>query len=63
MMLAIVEIKNLPTYYSKYVVARLVDCELWYWQSWEDKTDAENSAKEVNGVVIERNLNDLRKGE
>ena len=50
----ICEIKNLPRYIpDKYVVARIVNSELWYWGSYDDKVKADRAARELeNGVVV-----------
>lgn len=48
------QINNLPTHYKKYVIAMLINHELWYWGSWDDKGKAEQIAKTMpDGVVIE----------
>lgn len=49
-----IQINNLPMDYKKYVVAMLIDNNLWYWGSWDDKSKAEQVAKTMpDGVVIE----------
>ena len=50
----ICEIKNLPRYIpDKYVVARVVNAELWFWGSYDDKDKADRAARELeNGVVV-----------
>ena len=48
----IVNVNNLPNSYEKYVVARVVDNELWFWGSWEDESEATHVAREIGGVVI-----------
>lgn len=55
MILFTVKIKNLPDYkLKKYIVARLVDGELWFYGTWEDKEEADRVAREFeNGLVVE----------
>lgn len=49
------EIQNRPDYpLSKYVVARAVCGELWFWGSWNDENEAYRVAKQFdNGCVLE----------
>ena len=48
-------VNNLPENPERYIVARLSNCELWYWGSWDNKEKAEKAAEEFdNGVVVER---------
>lgn len=49
-----VEVMNVPTETERYVVARICDCQLWYWGSWDNKKDADITAHEIDGVVVER---------
>ena len=50
-----VEIQNCPAETDKYIVARFVMGEFWYWGSWQDKKAAERVAGTFdNGVVLER---------
>lgn len=48
-------VKNITDNPRKYVVAKVVDNELWYWSTWNDKAMAEQSAKECgdNAFVLE----------
>jgi len=50
------KINNLPEYAKdcKYIVARLVDNEVWFWGAYEDLEKAFQSANEVSGIVVER---------
>ena len=51
-----VNVKNTPAYpLRRWVVARLDEKgSLWFYGSWDDKSDAERVAAELgNGVVIE----------
>ena len=52
---ALAVVKNKPDYpLSRYVVARAVDGDLWFWGTWELFSDALKIAKELeNGVVLE----------
>ena len=48
-------INNLPTYANeyKYIVARRVDGELWFWVAWNDRDKANDGAEELgNGVIL-----------
>lgn len=47
-----VTVRNVPEHASGYIVARVSDCALWYWGCWEKKEDAEESARNVEGVVV-----------
>jgi streptogramin lyase len=48
-----VTIYNVPKTAERYIVARCSNGELWYWGSWEDLTDAQTIADEVDGLVVE----------
>lgn len=49
-----VTINNLPEKHKRYVVARLVQNELWYWGSWNDRRDADDVALTFdNGIVVD----------
>ena len=37
---------------TKYIVARLVDDELWYWGSYEDIERSETAAKQFTNALI-----------
>lgn len=42
----------------KYVVARLVDGQFWFWGQWDDEDEARKVAEQFeNGVVLERGEN------
>lgn len=45
-------IKNLPATYKPYIVARVVDDDLWYWGSWDDEERAHAVANEIGGIVV-----------
>ena len=47
-------INNLPTYANeyKYIVARRVDEELWFWGAWNDRNKANEVALEIGGEVV-----------
>ena len=47
-------VKNIDKIYARYVVARLVDGEFWFWGQWDDKDKANSVAGEFeNGVVFD----------
>lgn len=49
-----VNINNLDADHERFVVCRLVDCQLWYWGSWSDPLEAERVARTFeNGVVVD----------
>ena len=49
-----VTVNNMPEIYEKYVVARYDHNELWFWGSWKDFETAEEMAREVDGIVLEK---------
>ena len=55
-MQAIVTINNCPEKCERYIVARIdeADCSFWFWDSWEEKAEAERVAKEIRGYVFEK---------
>ena len=53
-MKTIVKIKNMPDSPRKYIVARAVQGDLWYYASWDEKDKAEQCKEEFeNGVIAE----------
>lgn len=49
-----VSINNMDEDHERFVVARLVDNQLWYWGSWSDPLEAERVARTFeNGVVVD----------
>ena len=48
-------IKNRPEYpLRKYVVAKAICGELWFWGTWDDENEAYRVAKQFdNGCVLE----------
>lgn len=46
------KINNLPTTCKKYIVARYVDGEYWYWGTFEDGAKAERVAVEIDGEIF-----------
>lgn len=49
-----VKVNNTPNYTEKYIVARVYNSELWYWGSWDVLEDAEEAARNTDGVVVRR---------
>lgn len=49
-----VNVNNMPTNCNKYVIARPVDGELWYFSSFDDKEQAIKIARDLDAVVAER---------
>ena len=47
------EIKNLPLYHQRYVVARNVEGDYWFWGSWSEERPAYEAAHRINGFVFE----------
>lgn len=47
-----VTVHNVPEYASGYIVARVNEGSLWYWGSWDNEDDAEECARDVDGVVV-----------
>lgn len=52
---AIVTIKNVPADPEKYIVARFVSGDLWYWGSFaeDEKNRAERARDEIDGLICE----------
>ena len=49
------QINNYKSYADqyKYIVARRVDGELWFWGAWNDRDKANDVAEELgNGIVL-----------
>ena len=49
-----VEVKNCPKYVEQYdyIVARLVEGDLWFWGAYSDLDKATKAANEVKGIVV-----------
>ena len=46
-------INNMPkNTEEKYIVARRVDGDLWFWGAWNDRNRANEVAMEIGGEVI-----------
>ena len=45
-------INNMPNATEKYIVARRVDGDLWFWGSYADRDRANEVALEIGGEVI-----------
>lgn len=47
-------VRNVPNGAQRYIVARLVDSELWYYGGWESENEADRFAKRFeNGVSVD----------
>lgn len=51
-----VEVNNVPDDFKEWIVARWSPetRELWFWGSWDNKAQAEEIAKMIDGIVIRR---------
>lgn len=47
-------VNNMDEESSKYVVARPINAELWFWGSYDNEDEAVNAARLMNGIVLER---------
>lgn len=47
-------IYNMPDYAKgyKYIVARRVDGDLWFWGAWNDRNTANAVALDIGGEVV-----------
>lgn len=45
-------VHNVPEHAEGYIVARVSNGSLWYWGSWDNEDDAEEFARNVDGVVV-----------
>jgi len=50
-----IEIKNLPPYHERYVIAKHIDGNYWYWGSWSSEEEAYKVARNISGYVFDRN--------
>ena len=54
-----VVVSNMPDNAKRYVVAKVVENELWYWDSWVEPKEANAAADElykdydVNAIVVD----------
>lgn len=48
-------VNNLPSYATRYkfVVARNVDGELWFWGAYDERENADEAAESIKGIVLE----------
>ena len=48
------KVNNMPKYAEtkKYIVARRVDGELWFWGAWDDRNTANEVALEIGGITL-----------
>jgi len=51
-MKTVVKIKNMPSNPRKYVVARVVNGELWYYATFDAEDRAEKCRKEFDNALI-----------
>lgn len=49
-----IEIKNLPPYHERYVLAKHIDGNYWYWGSWSSEEEAYKVARNICGHVFDR---------
>lgn len=47
-----VEINNVPKMVKPYIVARVIEGELWFWGSWDNEETAHLHAIEIDGIVV-----------
>lgn len=49
-----VKVNNVAKYAEskRYIVARSLDGELWFWGAWDDEEKAKQAAAEIDGVVV-----------
>ena len=49
-----VKVNNVAKYAEskKYIVARSLGGELWFWGAWDDEAKATQAALEIGGVVV-----------
>ena len=50
----IIEVNNVPSHASKYIIARLdaYSHTLWYWGSWDSLEDAEKALEDIEGALL-----------
>lgn len=50
----IVTINNVSAYVTdeKFIVARLVNGELWFWGAWDDKKSADKVAQTMQDMIV-----------
>lgn len=53
-------INNLDEDHERFVVARLVENELWYWGSWDDSAEAQRVAHEMGAYMIDMEDEDIK---
>ena len=49
-----IEIKNLPPYHERYVLAKHIDGAYWYWGSWNCEEEAYKVAMNIGAYVFDR---------
>lgn len=49
------KINNIASYAEskKFIVAREVDGDLWFYGAWDDRDQANEAALEVGGIMVE----------
>lgn len=50
--MAVTNVLNIPEAHREFIVARCVDNQLWYYNSWDTVEDAAKAAVEADGVVL-----------
>ena len=51
-MIVKVEVNNMTKNPKRYIVARVVDGQLWYFSTWKIKEDAERTAMELDNAIV-----------
>lgn len=50
----LVVVNNTDEETEKYIVARPIDSELWFWGSYDNEEEAIKVAKLMDGIVVEK---------
>lgn len=55
----LVDIQNMPQNARSYIVARTCEGSCWYYGSWDNKSKADEVAKEIGGIVITEEIQNM----